>query len=150
MGGRGSDYVEAGCADYVRRLGRYARVRLDRIEPERGGRSGGAGVGVEREGERLLGRIGGGSSVILLDERGERLSSVELAGLIESFGIYGQSHLTFIVGGAWGVSAAVRARADRELSLSAMTLSHGLARLVLLEQLYRSFTIIRGEPYHHA
>lgn len=100
----------------------------------------------EREGRQMLGRLaseGATAHVVALDERGQNLASRELAGLLGRHG-----SLTFLVGGADGLTDAVRDRADLVLSLSRLTFPHELARVLLLEQIYRGFTILRGQPYH--
>ena len=86
--------------------------------------------------------------MILLDIEGTQLSSSELASRIETLGINGQSQITFVIGGSDGVGEAVKKRADETVSFGRITLPHNLARVVLLEQLYRAFKIIRREPYH--
>ena len=103
----------------------------------------------EREGELILDRLPERSRVILLDERGERFRSVDWARHLEKHLSQSSSGLVFVIGGSYGFSPAVYGRADARLSLSDMTMSHQLVRLVFLEQLYRAFTILKGEPYHH-
>jgi len=87
--------------------------------------------------------------VILLDEKGMNLSSTQFASYIDKKGISSISNLVFIVGGPYGFDPSVYARANDKLSLSGMTFSHQMVRLFFIEQLYRAFTIIKGEPYHH-
>ncbi len=103
----------------------------------------------QREGELVLKNIKPQDQVVLLDVAGRSLTSEEFADFIEKRGVYGAKTLIFVVGGAYGFSEEVYERADYKLSLSPMTFSHQLARLLFIEQLYRAFTIIRGEPYHH-
>ena len=103
----------------------------------------------QREGENILKYIKPQDQVVLLDVAGKTQTSEEFADFIEKRGVYGAKSLIFVVGGAYGFSDEVYERADYKLSLSPMTFSHQLARLLFLEQLYRAFTIIRGEPYHH-
>lgn len=100
------------------------------------------------EGERLLARVPDGAKVIVLHRPGRTWSSEALADYVREAGLRGTSALAFLIGGAYGLSPAVLDRADLALSLSAMTLPHELARLVLAEQIYRAGTILRGEPYH--
>ena len=102
-----------------------------------------------REGEMLLKNVKAVDEVILLDEHGSVYRSVEFAGRLENRISRGGRDMVFVIGGAYGFSEAVYARADSRLSLSCMTFSHQLVRVVFVEQLYRAFTIIRGEPYHH-
>src|SRR5690606_33437428 len=102
----------------------------------------------EDEGWRLLARIPDQTEVITLDRMGTAWSSEDLAEHLGQKAVRGESGVCFVIGGAYGLGATVLRRADRSLSLSAMTLPHELARLVLTEQIYRAGTIIRGEPYH--
>ena len=103
----------------------------------------------EQEGQALLKCIGPKDEVVLLDERGVQSSSSAWAAQIEQKMVRGISSMVFVVGGAYGFSEAVYARANELRSLSQLTFSHQMVRLIFLEQLYRCFTIIKGEPYHH-
>lgn len=131
--------------EYARRLGRYARFEV--VETPEARRHAGTPRARDEEGEAILARLRDGERVVALDERGREPSSEELAGRLGAW-LAGGHDLAFVVGGADGLAEAVKARADEALSLSRLTLAHRLARLVLLEQLYRAFTILRGEPYH--
>ena len=104
----------------------------------------------EKEGELILKLIGPQDRVVLLDERGRTFRSAEWAAWMEKTMSSGSKNLVFVIGGAYGFSEAVYARAQEKLSLSAMTFSHQMVRVIFAEQLYRAFTILRGEPYHHA
>ena len=101
-----------------------------------------------REGERLLARVPEGSELIVLDVTGKAFSSEELAFYLGQQMIEGTSHLTFLIGGAFGISRAVRKAAKLRLSFSRMTFTHQMMRLLLTEQIYRAFKIMRGEKYH--
>ena len=103
----------------------------------------------EREGELILRSVKQSDYVTLLDERGQEYRSIEFARMLEEKMSRTGKDLVFVVGGAYGFSEAVYARADHKISLSRMTFSHQLVRTVFAEQLYRAFTIMRGEPYHH-
>ena len=103
----------------------------------------------EKEGEAILDCLQTSDHVVLLDERGKTFSSSEFAGYVERKAVQGLRSLVFVVGGAFGFSPSVYERADERLSLSAMTFTHQMVRLVFTEQLYRAFSIIKGEPYHH-
>jgi 23S rRNA (pseudouridine1915-N3)-methyltransferase len=87
--------------------------------------------------------------VVLLDERGKEYRTIEFSSFLEKTFLLPKKRIIFIIGGPWGFSEAVYAKADQEISLSKMTFSHQMVRLLFLEQLYRVFTIIKGEPYHH-
>ncbi|MBU2533969.1 MAG: 23S rRNA (pseudouridine(1915)-N(3))-methyltransferase RlmH [Alphaproteobacteria bacterium] len=113
-------------------------------------RDGNPAVRKKDEAERLLGRIDGGSVIIALDEHGRGLDSQLFAELIRRYRDDGAGELSFLIGGADGHGAQVLSAARETLSLGPMTLPHGLARVVLLEQLYRALTILSGHPYHRA
>lgn len=102
----------------------------------------------EREGERILAQLKEGAYVIALAIEGKMASSEELAKKLEKLGITGKSQVVFVIGGSLGLSEAVLKRADEQLSFSRMTFPHQLMRVILLEQIYRSYRIIAGEPYH--
>lgn len=129
-------------AEYVKRLGgQTSTFQLFEVEEDTRADS-------EKEGERLLSRIPERGWVVACDGMGKAISSETLAAKIEQVCTDGESHLLFLIGGANGLSDAVRARANFLLSFGPMTLPHPLARVVLVEQLYRSFKINRGEAYH--
>ena len=102
----------------------------------------------EKEGQRILAQIKDGAYVLALAIEGKMLSSEELAGKIQKLGVEGKGHLVFVIGGSLGLSKEVMDRADYALSFSKMTFPHQLMRVILLEQIYRGFKIIAGEPYH--
>ncbi|MBP3203565.1 MAG: 23S rRNA (pseudouridine(1915)-N(3))-methyltransferase RlmH [Bacteroidales bacterium] len=103
----------------------------------------------EKEGELILKQLGPQDRLVLLDEHGKELRSVELAAWLEKTLSGGARNLVFVIGGAYGFSPEVYARAQEKLSLSKMTFSHQMVRTIFAEQLYRAFSILRGEPYHH-
>lgn len=103
----------------------------------------------EREGELILKHIKANDSLVLMDERGREYRSIPFAAMLEDRMIRGGRDMVFVIGGAYGFSEEVYSRADDKISLSKMTYSHQLVRTIFAEQLYRAFTIIRGEPYHH-
>lgn len=134
--------------EFAGRLSHYCRFSLVEL-PETGAGRTRSGEAPKEEGQKLLKLLGPRDRLVALDERGERLDSVQLSQYVGR--AQNQSwDLVFAVGGDEGLSEEVRGRADLVLSLSAMTLPHRLARLVLIEQLYRAFTLLRGEPYHRA
>lgn len=145
-----SAYARDGAQTYFGRIGRMQPLETAEVPAARGGDGPEAEARMRRqEAERLLGRIGAGDHVILLDERGAGVTSEGLAKKIGALEPRVRSRLVFIVGGAFGVDASVRERADEVLSLGPMTFPHELARVVLAEQLYRALTIQRNIPYHH-
>ena len=102
-----------------------------------------------KEGKKIIQSIGIDDYVILLDEKGKTLSTLEFSGLVEKIFMLPKKRILFIIGGAWGFSEEVYLCAGFRLSLSKLTFPHQLVRLLFLEQLYRIFTIMKGEPYHH-
>lgn len=144
-------YLRDGIAEYVKRLGRYCRLDIvevpDEKTPDRASAAEEAQI-KNTEGERLLRCIRENDYVIALAIDGKMLDSVELSEKIEKLGIQGHSSIVFVIGGSLGLSDAVLGRADYKLSFSRMTFPHQLMRMVLLEQIYRSYRIMQGEPYH--
>jgi len=102
-----------------------------------------------REGKKIIQSIGKDDYVVLLDEYGTQFRTIEFAGWLEKIFISQNKRMLFIIGGPWGFSEEVHAACNMKLSLSKMTFSHQLVRLLFVEQLYRAFTVIKGEPYHH-
>jgi 23S rRNA (pseudouridine1915-N3)-methyltransferase len=102
-----------------------------------------------KEGTRIISSLGNDDYVILLDERGKEYRTMDFSVLLEKLFMIPKKRIVFIIGGPWGFSEEVYKRADLKMSLSKMTFPHQLVRLLFLEQLYRAFTIIKGEPYHH-
>lgn len=131
--------------EYAKRLGRYVRFELVEVPEAR--RHAGTPRARDEEGEALLAKVGARERVICLDERGEEETSLAFARRVERW-LAGGQDVALLVGGSDGLAEAVRARAAETIALSRLTLAHRLARLVLVEQLYRAFTILRGEPYH--
>ncbi len=131
--------------EYAKRLARYLKFELVEVPEAR--KRAGTPQAKDEEGETLLARLGERERVVLLDERGDEETSAAFARRVEKWLARGQD-VALVVGGSDGLADAVRARADETLALSRMTLAHRLARLVLVEQLYRAMTILRGEPYH--
>lgn len=133
------------CDDYLRRLGRYLPV--EEREVREAGRAGSPARQRDEEGKRLLELLPPSTDVVLLDVGGHEWSSEALAVQLDGWRLAAKDR-AFVLGGAEGVSEAVRARASARWSLGPMTLPHELARVVVVEQLYRAGTILRGEPYH--
>ena len=137
--------------EYKKRLSRYCK--LDIIEVAHEKTPDGASEVVEeqirmKEGERILKNVKDDGYVVTLEIKGEMISSEQLAAKIDQLGVRGVSHVQFIIGGSLGLSKEVMARSDYRLSFSKMTFPHQLMRVILLEQIYRSYRIIKGEPYH--
>ncbi len=144
-------YLKDAVAEYSKRLSGYCRLEILEVADEKA--PAGASPALERqirnkEGERLLLHIRDTDFVIALAIDGETPDSVELSRQIEGLGIRGNSSLVFVIGGSLGLSGKVLGRADYKLSFSRMTFPHQLMRVILLEQIYRSFRIMNREPYH--
>lgn len=147
VGARQPDWVDEAVAEYLRRFKPPWRLELLELEAAPRSASRSAQSAVQREGERVLAALRDRERVILLDETGKSLSTRELGARLE--GLARESpDLALLIGGPDGHAAAVRARAAESWSLSRLTLPHGLARVLLVEQLYRAHTLLSGHPYH--
>ena len=148
--GRPSSLLAGAIAEYERRAARYWPLEVVEVREAKAHK----GLPLERvreaESARLLERVPGGAEVVALTRGGESWSSTRLAKYLEGLALSGRAGAAFVIGGAYGLSDELLARAGQRLSLSAMTMPHELARLVLAEQLYRAGTISRGGPYHKA
>lgn len=144
-------YLREGVAEYEKRLAPFASVELRETREEYMAENPSEAQRQQtlaKEGERLLRLVPEKSFLIVLDVKGKLLSSEALAKELASRALQGQSDLTFLIGGAFGLSEAVRERADLRISFSPMTFTHQMVRLLLYEQIYRAFKINRGEKYH--
>ena len=149
MGKTGHKYLQEGISVYEGRLKHYTSYSREEIPDLRWRSSLNRNQIKELEGELILKRVESGDLLVLLDENGKEMSSVEFSIKLEKWMLSGVKSIIFVVGGAYGFSNAVYERADEKLSLSKMTFSHQMVRLFFAEQLYRAFTILKGEPYHH-
>lgn len=136
------------CAEYLKRLQPYAHTSVKEIADIDPNRAGGVDAAREKEGAAILAALPESTHVILLAIDGKERSSVSFSKRIDALALGGTSDFAFVIGGSDGVSNAVRTRANETLSFGPITLPHNLARVVLLEQLYRAQKISRGEPYH--
>ena len=127
--------------EYLQRLSHFVKCEISEVKESA------AHEGPDIEGERIIAALNPKTLAVLLDVRGEAITSPELAGKIENWQNSGLKEVSFVIGGANGVSRRVAERADISLSLSFLTFTHEMARVVLLEQLYRGYTIIKGFPY---
>ena len=141
-------WVRAGLNLYMSRLQHYARFELKEIPELKGAASLSEEQIKTKEGALIL-KEAGDAEIILLDEHGREFRSLEFADYIQKQLSSGARNLVFAIGGAYGFSEAVYSRAQGKISLSKMTFSHQMVRTVFAEQLYRAFTILKGEPYHH-
>jgi 23S rRNA (pseudouridine1915-N3)-methyltransferase len=142
-------YIDQGVQDYVQRIKHYNPLQLIEIQDSKKTRGLPQQKIMESEGDKILKYIQPEDFVILLDERGKQMSSPELAGWIEEKALHSAKSIVFITGGAFGFDNKVIDRANMLLSVSKMTFSHQLIRILFLEQLYRAFSLIKGQPYHH-
>lgn len=142
-------WVREGLDLYVSRLTHYVPFSLVELSELKGTASLSHIQIKEKEGRMILKAINPSDRLILLDERGKEYRSVELADRIQSLLFSGGKDIAFVIGGAYGFSDEVYSRSNGMLSLSKMTFSHQMARVIFAEQLYRALTIIKGEPYHH-
>ncbi len=144
-------YLRDAVAEYVKRLSRYCRLEMievaDEKTPDQAGEAAEEAIRA-KEGERLLKYIREDMYVITLEINGKMLTSEEFAEKIETLGIQGKSSIAFVIGGSIGLGKEVLKRSDLALSFSKMTFPHQLMRAILLEQVYRAYRIINGEPYH--
>ena len=146
--GRPGRLLADAIGEYERRAGRYWSLTTVEVRAEKAGKGRTDAQVRQAESRRLIERVPEGFEIIALTRAGEAWSSTRLARHLELLTVSAHPGVAFLIGGALGIDDEVLARADRRLSLSAFTLPHDLARLVLLEQLYRAGTIVRGEPYH--
>ena len=144
-------YFRDAIEEYSKRLSRYCKLNIIEVNDEKtpDGQSEALDEKIkDLEGDRILKAIKEGTYVCALELKGKMLSSVEMADFIDKLPTYGHSNITFIIGGSLGLSKNVLDRADYKLCFSKMTFPHQLMRVILLEQIYRSFRIINNEPYH--
>jgi len=140
-------YLATGIAEYAKRLARYTAADIRTLKEKRINRGESENVLIEKDSEILLQSVQG-SYLVCLDRSGRQMDSLELAAQIERWEMQGQKKITFVIGGPLGLSPAILTKADLVLSLSPMTFTHEMTRLLLLEQLYRAGTIKAGEKYH--
>lgn len=142
------DYIKTGIKEYVTRIKRYSPIEVLEVKEETG-----RNIPVQKvlgkEARNILEKIKEGDFVIALGDKGSQYTSDKFAELINKLSTIGKRRICFVVGGAYGLHPSILEGADLVLSLSSMTFPHELARLILLEQIYRAFTILRNEPYSH-
>ncbi|MBB6478880.1 23S rRNA (pseudouridine(1915)-N(3))-methyltransferase RlmH [Spirochaeta isovalerica] len=144
-------YLREGIAEYSKRLSRYCSLEMIEVSDEKCPESlsdADKEIIKNKEGDRITSKLKEGTYLITLEIEGKELSSEKLASRIEKVTTGGNSHLTFLIGGSLGLSDNLKRRTDFALSFSKLTFPHQMMKLILLEQIYRSFRIIRNEPYH--
>ncbi len=135
--------------EYATRLGFYIKFEMELIPDLKNAKNLSEAQQKQKEGDLILAKINISDILIILDEHGKQLDSVSFANYLQKHMNSGIKNLVFVIGGPYGFSEAVYAKASGKLSLSKMTFSHQMVRLFFIEQLYRSFTILKNEPYHH-
>ena len=151
VGGIKEKYLREALKEYLKRLGAYADVNIKEIDEYKLGNDPAQAEidkGMEKEGQAIIGQIKPRSYVIALCVEGKQFSSEDFSARIEEAMVDGYSDIAFVIGGSFGLSQDVKKLADLKLSFSKMTFPHQLMRVVLLEQVYRAFRIMRNEPYH--
>ena len=134
--------------DYVERIGHYMPFSITTIPELKNAKSLSEDQQKEREGELIMKQLQASDTVVLLDEHGSQMRSIEFASWLQKMQNSAR-RLVFVIGGPYGFSPAIYQRANQKISLSPMTFSHQMVRLVFTEQIYRACTILKGEPYHH-
>lgn len=142
-------YIRAGIEEYEKRLTRYVPYEMKILPDVKNAKNMSEALQKEKEGEMLLGEFLGTDFVVLLDENGKQYTSVGFSEFLSQKMLNATKRLVFVVGGPYGFSENVYKRANDKISLSKMTFSHQMVRMIFAEQLYRAMTIMRGEPYHH-
>lgn len=144
-----TDYLKKGIDVYLKRLKHYIPFSIKTIPALKNTKSLSEDQQKNKEGELLLAQTSSSDSIILLDEKGLNYNSVDFSKFIEKNMVNGTRSMVFVIGGPYGFSNEVYNKASGKISLSKMTFSHQMVRLIFSEQLYRAMTIIKGEPYHH-
>jgi 23S rRNA (pseudouridine1915-N3)-methyltransferase len=142
-------YLQKGIDIFLKRIPHYISFEMKVIPDLKNSKNLSEDLQKEKEGELIIQQLAPSDELILLDENGIETSSVEFARFLEKRMISGIKRLVFVIGGPYGFSATIYSRANGKLSLSKMTFSHQMVRLIFAEQLYRAMTILKGEPYHH-
>ncbi|MFC4411678.1 23S rRNA (pseudouridine(1915)-N(3))-methyltransferase RlmH [Chungangia koreensis] len=144
-------YLKMGIEEFAKRLGAYAKIDLVEVPDEKAPEQLSEAemeIVKKKEGERILSKVGADAYVIALAIEGKMKTSEQLAADMESLMTYGRSKIVFVIGGSLGLYEDVMKRSDEKLSFSKMTFPHQMMKLILLEQVYRAFRIMKGEPYH--
>jgi 23S rRNA (pseudouridine1915-N3)-methyltransferase len=149
IGKTDESFIEQGFKHYIERLRHYIRMSVILIPAIKDASNQSPAQIKEREASLLLKNVPSGSTVVLLDEKGRELRSVDFAAQLQKWMNTGTKDLCFVTGGAFGLSDELKKHAAYQLSLSKMTFTHQLVRLIFTEQLYRAFTILHNEPYHN-
>lgn len=149
IGKTDSGWLAEGISEYVRRLNHYIQFEIEVIADVKKNKNCSVEQQKNMEGELILSRFSAGKEIHLFDEKGKIFTSKELAKFLEKKMASGLKELVFVIGGPYGFSEKVYENAASLVSLSKLTFSHQMVRLLCVEQIYRAFTILKGEPYHH-
>lgn len=144
-----TDYIQKGIEEYCKRLRRYVTFSIKSLPDVKNGKKMSEEQQKTAESAIILSEITSSDYVVLLDERGDMMTSRQFSDFLQKVMLGGKKRIVFVVGGPYGFSAETYARKDAMLSFSRMTFSHEMIRLFFVEQLYRANTILRNEPYHH-
>lgn len=150
IGKTDEEYLITGIKKYVGRLGHYVSFEMKEIPDIRNRKTLSEDQQKKAESFLLLQQLQPGDQVVLLDENGTQYGSMAFAETLEKWMASGAKRIVFVIGGPYGFAQEVYDRVDAKMSLSPMTFSHQMVRLIFVEQLYRAFTILKGEPYHHS
>ena len=150
IGKTGKSFLVDGENEYINRLKHYIAFERIEISDVKNAKKLSFDQVKQLEGKEILSKVGSGENLILLDEKGKEFSSENFAQFLQTKFNQGGKGITFVIGGAYGFSSELYDRSDALLSLSKMTFSHQMIRMIFTEQLYRAMTILKGEPYHHS
>ncbi len=149
IGKTDAKFLQEGIKQYHNRLKHYIDFNIEVIPDIKKTKNVTEAMQKQKEGEAILKRLSAGSEFHIFDEKGKMYNSRGFAGFLQKKMVYGLKELVLVTGGPYGFSEEIHRKAASKISLSKMTFSHQLARLLCMEQIYRAFTILNGEPYHH-
>lgn len=149
IGKTNKGFVSQGVDEYLKRLTRYVRVGFEVIPDVKNCKNLSADQLMQKEEALLNTALSGRTDIYLLDEKGKEPTSMEFSNMLQAKMLSGTKEVVLVVGGAYGVSPLIKNRVKDHISMSRLTFSHQMIRLILVEQLYRAMTILKGEPYHH-
>ncbi len=142
-------YIRDAVAVYEKRMAKYARFEIQTLPDIRNAKNMPASVLKEKEAEQMLAVFRPDDLIILLDDKGKEYTTMQFSAFLSEKMMSSKKRILFVIGGAWGFDEKIYSRADHKMSLSKLTFSHQLVRLLFAEQLYRALTVIAGDPYHH-
>ena len=149
IGKTSEKYLIEGIAQYQKRLKHYTQFELIEVPNIKKAQNFSKNELMKKEGELILNKIQASDYLVLLDDKGQDFTSVKFSKKVQQWMLSGKKRLVFVIGGAYGFSDIVYQRGNEKLSLSKMTFSHQMVRLFFVEQIYRAYTILNNEPYHH-